>query len=193
MPIASLLDHWMPSYDVVSRHELRCRASPARVYEAARTLDLGASTLVRLLVGIRAIPGVIGHVLFTGSNTPTPSSTSGRRVGRIPFTLLAEDPGREFVFGLMGQFWTPTGRIVKGVTAETFRSPPMRGTAQAMWNFRIEPCEAGSRLLTETRVRCADDDSRRQFLRYWRVVRIGSSITRWSMLRQIRSRAERGA
>ncbi|CAN5708599.1 hypothetical protein BH18ACI5_BH18ACI5_01810 [soil metagenome] len=158
----------------------------SRAHAGPRRVHLGASA-----GGYPGDTSVIGHVLFTGSNTLTPSSTSGRRVGRIPFTLLAEDPGREFVFGLMGQFWTPTGRIVKGVTAETFRSPPVRGTAQAMWNFRIEPCEAGSRLLTETRVRCADDDSRRQFLRYWRVVRIGSSMTRWSMLRQIRSRAER--
>ena len=43
----------------------------------------------------------------------------------------------------------------------------------------------------ETRVRCADPATRQQFLRYWRVIRLGSDLIRGSMLRRIRNTAER--
>jgi hypothetical protein len=186
----TLLDEWIPEYDVVSRHETLVHARPAWVYQVAREADLGSTLLVRLLLAVRVIPGLIGNLLTSRPHARASGGTTDRRVGRIPFTLLAEDPGHEFVFGLMGQFWKPTGGIATGVTAETFRSPPAPGTAQAMWNVRVEPTAHGSRLMTETRVRCADEATRRRFLRYWRVVRIGSSVTRWSMLRQLKSRAE---
>ena len=45
---------------------------------------------------------------------------------------------------------------------------PPAGLAQAVWNFRVRVCGMGTELSTETRVRCGDEVTRRQFGRYWR-------------------------
>jgi hypothetical protein len=47
-----------------------------------------------------------------------------------------------------------------------------------------------SRVVTETRVLCADAAARRSFLRYWRVIRPGSAITRRVALGRIKRAAE---
>lgn len=118
--------------------------------------------------------------------------TDQRRVGRLPFTLLDEAPGEEFVLGLMGRFWTPSGGVM-AASADDFRRPPPAGLAQAAWNFRVTPSGDGTVLSTETRVRCSDEDTRRRFARYWTAIRLGSGLIRNSMLRHIRSEAERTA
>jgi hypothetical protein len=57
--------------------------------------------------------------------------------------------------------------------------------------FHIEPVASGqSRLSTETRVRCGDPGTRQRFRLYWRLVRVGSGLIRWALLRQIKSVAE---
>ena len=187
----TLLDEWIPSYDTSATHTTRVNAAPRRVYDVARSMDLGTAPLVRVLMGLRAAPAAVVHAFAGG----TRAARGGRPedaswVARMPFVLLAEDDGREFVLGLVGRFWTPTGGLAVA-TVDDFRSPPPAGLAQAMWNFRVEPRGAASTLTTETRVRCADQQTRRHFLRYWRVVRFGSALTRRSMLRRIRLTAER--
>jgi hypothetical protein len=185
----TLLDDWMPAFDVSARHSLDVRASPARVYAIARTVPLGTPLLVRVLMGLRAIPTLAARALSRGQR---PALQAGRAngPGGLPFTLLAEEPGAEFVLGLAGRFWTPAGGIVES-DADTFRSPPRPGLAHATWNFRIAPRPNGCCVMTETRVLCADEATRASFLRYWRVVRPGSGLIRRSILREIRRRAER--
>ena len=163
----------MPDPDVLSRHAIRIAASPAHVCAVARSFDAGRLPLVRVLMGLR---------------------TFGRRRtgGRTGFTLVAERPGEEIVFGLMGRFWTLTPVVVPA-GADRFLSPPPAGLAQAVWSFRVTPSGSGTELSTETRVRCGDPDARRKFLRYWRIIRLGSGWIRGSILRGIRATAERTA
>lgn len=116
----------------------------------------------------------------------------GRSVQGVSFTLIEEEPGRELVLGVLGRFWTPSGEVL-AAGPEQFRAPPPPGLAQAVWNLRVEPEGTGTRLSTETRVRCADPVTRRSFARYWRIIRFGSGLTRRSMLSLIRRTAERGA
>ncbi len=187
----SLIDDCMPVFDVAARHSIDVGACAERTYEVARTLPLGAPRLVRVLLGLRAIPALAARAF--SSHTATGSSGEGlvRGPGDIPFTLLAEEAGSEFVLGLAGRFWTPAGGIVVS-NAAMFRLPPPPGLAHAMWNFRIEPRVPGCHVTTETRVRCADEATLRNFLRYWRIVRFGSGLIRRSILREIRRQAERG-
>ena len=183
-----LLDDVLPTYEVSSRHTIWVAANPARVYAAARKVDLGSPWLVRLLMGLRAIPA--WFATLPRGRRPANSPKSQRSVGTVPFTLIAESPGEEFVLGLMGRFWTPTGGVVPA-NADRFRRPPPAGLAQAVWNFHVTPSGVGTELSTETRVRCGDEVTRRQFGRYWRVIRLGSGLIRGSMLRHIRVTAER--
>jgi hypothetical protein len=184
----TLLDEWMPAFDVSARHAVDVRASAARTYEAARAMDLGAPPLVRVLMGLRAVPALAARAW--GRRAQVASRGEERGPGGLPFTLLAEAPGSEFVLGLAGRFWTPSGGLVRA-DAGAFRSPPPPGLAHAAWNFHVEARAHGCLLTTETRVRCADAATRAHFLRYWRVVRFGSGLIRRSMLRGIRRRAER--
>jgi hypothetical protein len=178
VPSASgmLLDEVCPSYDVASRHAIHVAAPPHRVYHALRTVDLGRPRLVRILMGLRTLPARV-------------AGSTSCAVRAAPFTVVAEEAGVELVLGLMGRFWTLGGDVVNAGGAE-FREPPPPGLAQAVWNLRVEREGTGARLSTETRVRCADPDTRRRFLRYWRLIRFGSSLTRRSMLQLIRRAAE---
>jgi hypothetical protein len=186
----TLLDDWMPAFDAASRHTIDVHASAARTYDVARTIDLASPPLVKVLMGARVLPALAARAF--SPRRPGASST-GRNIdgpARIPFTLLAESPGSEFVMGLAGRFWTPAGGIVP-CEAEAFKTLPPPGLAQAVWSFRVEPRAHGCEVTTETRVLCADADTRAHFLRYWRVVRFGSGMIRRSILREIRRQAER--
>jgi len=182
----TLLDDIIPTYDVSSRHSIWIGASPAEVYQVARHADLGRPWLVRVLMGLRGIPAVLATVARRRRLEPARQKT----VGRLPFTVIAESTGEEFVLGVMGRFWTPTGGVV-ATSADQFRHPAPTGLAQGVWNFRVAPSGDGTALTTETRVRCGDPATLRQFARYWRLVRLGSGLIRGSMLRSIRREAER--
>jgi hypothetical protein len=186
----TLLDEWMPAFDVSARHAIGVSAGAVRTYEVARAMDLGAPPLVRVLMGLRAIPALAAHALGRRAQASSARKQHAGGPNGLPFTLLAESPGSEFVLGLAGRFWTASGGIV-GADVSAFRSPPPPGLAHAAWNFRVEPRAQGCVLTTETRVLCADATTRAQFLRYWRVVRFGSGLIRRSMLREIRRRAEK--
>jgi hypothetical protein len=183
----SLLDEIMPVYDVGSRHAIAVAARPADVYQAARHADLGRPTLVRILMGIRTLPALAARL--AGGSACSRAAADRYTVGGASFTLVAEAPGEEFVLGIMGRFWRPTGSLIRA-TPEQLRQPPPPGTVQALWNFRVEPSGAGTMLSTETRVRCADEATRRRFLLYWRIVKPGSGLIRRSILGHMRALAE---
>ncbi len=189
----ALLDSWMPRADVAASYSTRVGAKPARVYEALLATDFSRHPLVALLMGLRAIPAALVAPRATWNRM-----RRSRRSGPLPlrallgqdFALLEEQPPVELVLGLTGRFWTLSGGLVPTAPA-TFREPLPAGLARAAWNFLLEPVGAEETLLrTETRVLCADAATRRQFLRYWRLVAPGSGLIRWAILRQVRHRAE---
>lgn len=192
-PEPTLIDEFLPTYDASERHATSVRASPDRIYAALRMADLATSPLVRLLFGLRALP-----LLFSAKAGATSAAVRRLRMSiRLSdfeargFTVLAENPPRELLIGLVGSFWTAGGGL-RTVDAATFRGPQAPGTARAAWNFRVEPSADGScRLTTETRVLATDPESRRRFRWYWRVIQPGSGLIRRSMLRAIRRTAER--
>ncbi len=92
--------------------------------------------------------------------------------------------------GITGRFWTLTAAIVQ-VPPDRFRDALPTGLAQAVWNFRVAEARGGAELSTETRIRCADGDTLRQFRRYWRLVAPGSGLIRHAILRQVRCEAQR--
>ena len=180
-----LIDGFMPRWEVAERHSTLVHAPADRVWPAVRTLDLGRSPVVVVLFALRSLPG-----LFTGK------PLRGRPLGatmddllRGGFVLLAEKPGEEIVLGLVGRFWRPSGDLTRVEPAE-FRDFDRPGMTVAAWNFVLAPEGHGTRVTTETRVRCTDEASRRSFRRYWRLVGPFSALTRLEMLRVIRNAAE---
>jgi hypothetical protein len=182
----TLLDHWLPTYDVVERHSTRVRAPAERVWRVARELDFGRSPLIRTLFLLRSLPGL----LTRGCTAPALGATLPGLL-RSGFVLLGEREGEEMVLGLVGRFWTARGGVER-VTPGEFQAWDRPGYARAAWSFSLSADADGAvRLSTETRVLCTDAGSRRRFLRYWRLVGPFSGLIRMEMLRAVRKAAER--
>jgi len=105
---------------------------------------------------------------------------------------VAEDPGRELVFGIAGRFWRPDGGLRKIPNRDAFVAFVEDGFAKGAWNLRIEPVDGGAcDLTTETRVQCFGAAARRKFRLYWSLIGPFSGMIRRALLRDIRRRAER--
>lgn len=189
----SLLDAWMPDADVAASYDTHIRATVPQVYEALLATDFGSHPLVALLMGLRAIPAFLTAPRSTCRRLAASRRAPTLRLKTMlsqDFVILQEEAPHEMVLGLTGRFWTPSGGLIP-TQAATFRDAPPIGTARAAWNFTLEPAaDGGTRLATETRVRCGDPATARSFRWYWRLVAPGSGLIRWVILRQVRLRAE---
>jgi hypothetical protein len=192
-----LLDRFLPEYDVSKRHSIEIPAPRERVFEALSRYDLGSSLVTRALLRLR------GYGWRRRRAAEGQAASLSERLVRFGFTLLAETPGEELVFGLAGRFWRPDGGL-RPVPAAEFESFTEPGFAKAAWNLRVGNLlgsglhlpHAGSglhlphcELSTETRVLCFGEATRRKFLVYWRLIEPFSGAIRWSLLRGVRRRA----
>lgn len=188
------LDAWMPDWDARSQHRVKIQADPAVVYQALLSTDFGRNPVLRALMAFRILPALMFSPRKTwerwvrARSAPVEGPMGHLLTGA--FVTLEAKPPVELIMGLTGRFWTLTGGLVPTDPAR-FRDPIPVGLARATWNFELEPIQPGrTRLTTETRVACGDEATRRSFLRYWRVIRVGSGIIRWALLRQVKHAAE---
>jgi hypothetical protein len=180
-----LIDSFMPVFDVFERHHVLVDAPAEQTYRAVRRVDLGRSAPIRALFAARAIPALLRRRPRGSRSMTLDDLIDGG------FVLLAEEPPREIVLGVVGTFWRPTGGIrrIEPVDFAGFHEP---GQAKATWNFRVESVTDGrSVVYTETRVRCVDGATRRKFLLYWAAIGPFSGIVRRRALRLIKSDADR--
>jgi hypothetical protein len=181
------LDEFLPDYDVNEVHSTRVAASPDAVMAALRSLTAREVPLLVALMALRRLPAVL-----TGRRRPRPRPKGTIVEGFLKggFVALAERP-HELVVGAVGRFWLTSAEVRRVSAAEfaAFREP---GYARAAFNMHAEPAPGGGTLLTtETRIQATDDEARRSFRRYWRVIYPGSAAIRRAWLRAIRRRAER--
>jgi hypothetical protein len=179
-----LIDRFLPDYDVVEHHAVDIDAPVDDAYRAVKELDLARSPVVLALLFARGLP----H-LFTGAVKPK------RRLGldeivESGFVVLAEEPGRELVLGIVGKFWQLSSGVHR-IEPDEFIGFGAPGFAKAVWNFVVSTrTGGGSRVETETRVVSTDDDARRQFSRYWWLIGRFSALIRRIVLDQIKRDAE---
>lgn len=184
-----LLETFVPTPDAAETHRIEIAADPGVVYRALWTTDLGASLIVKGLLGLRALPRIVRDRRVPDAAKPLTLQT----VIEAGFGRLVEEPGRELVLGVSGRFWRPTGNI-EPFDRESFSRPVPPGMARAVWNFAVAP--TGDRrtiLSTETRILCGDAASRRKFRLYWLAVRPFSGLIRHVMLRAVRRAVHSGA
>ncbi|HKA93320.1 MAG TPA: hypothetical protein VKE97_05920 [Acidimicrobiia bacterium] len=182
-----LIDRFLPEYDEIEHHEAGVDAPADRTYQAVKEIDLARSPIVLALLAVRGLP----H-LFTGAVKP-------KRRLRLDdilesgFVVLAEEPGRELVLGIVGKFWRP-GSGVHRIEASEFTGFDEPGYSKAVWNFLVsERAGGGSTLVTETRVVSTDADARRNFGWYWRLIGPFSALIRRIVLGQVKREAESAA
>jgi hypothetical protein len=178
-----VLDEFLPSYDVHEVHSLSTSASPAAVMDAIEALTPREVPLLVALMAIRSVPTLLSR------RRP---SLRGRLLDgfrRGGFVELHQTPG-ELVFGGVVRFWQPAGGL-RRIDPADFRDFAEPGFAKAAFNFAVERIDGGTVVRTETRVATTDEQARRSFGRYWRLVHPGSALIRIAWLRAIRRRAER--
>lgn len=169
-----LIDEFLPEHDFIETHDILIRADAADVYRVANEIDFRESTVIRWLMRLRGMS--VGNLTL-------------RNLGGSKFEMLGETLNKEMVIGLVGRFWTIAGSLQQ-IDAESFKRFDTAGFAKAVWNFSLDADRENTRLTTETRIKCLDDDSRRSFGRYWMFVQPFSGLIRMEMLRTIKRRVE---
>jgi hypothetical protein len=183
-----LIDRFLPEFEWNEVHSIDIAASPAVVADALRRVTADEIRLLRLLLGLRALPGrLLGRGGRARGSGPVLDG-----ILRSGFVALAEECDRELVVGIIGRFWQalPThADFADGAAFVSFAEP---GFAKAVMDFTIEDLGGGrTRLSTETRIVATDGRARRRFGAYWRFVRPGSGLIRILWLRAVARRAER--
>jgi hypothetical protein len=181
------LDRFLPTFEVAERHETRVHAPASATWEAARSLDLKRSPVIRAIFAGREL------ALRTKPTRPAASKTFLQEVLDLGWGILAEEPGRELILGAVTKPWEPDVRF-HGLAPDAFAAFREPGYAKIVWTLVVEPIgDDQSVFRTETRVSTTDPESRRRFRRYWSVFSPGIRVIRWETLRLVRRAAEHRA
>ena len=186
-----LIDRYLPHYDVTEVQEFEVDAPPAMTYDAIRRADL-RDPLITALFALRELPDRLSRRLrgappkpalkrFTFGDMETPE------MGFVP---LAEQPGTEFVVGSIGRFWEKNygWRRIEAKGFPDFNEP---GYAKLAVGFSVRPSGFGGSVLRyEARTTTTDENARKRFRRYWRVIRPGVAIVMRRALQRIKAEAE---
>ena len=186
-----LLDNYLPSYEFNEIHSVIVKASPEKVFAATKSLTPAElSPWVYRMLSIRNLPArLIGKTFMQVDG----DKTFLEEFYANDFIPLAEAPGSEIVFGLIGQFWKPTGaESVKLANPQEFLAFDHPAYAKVAANLAIVGKDGGaSQLSTETRIYAPNPQVRRKFALYWRLISMGSGFIRVLWLKAIKRKAER--
>ena len=183
----SLLDRFMPDYDVVERHHMRVHAPADVTLEAARKTELTEHPLVRAIFK--------GRELLLGS---TPDDRDRPRglldaMLAIGWKILDEVPGREIVVGGVTKPWE-ANVVFRGLPPAEFVSFAEPDYVKIAWTLRADPAgESESIFRTETRAVATDAAARAKFRKYWSFLSPGIIAIRWLSLSPVKANAERRA
>ncbi|HKM48416.1 MAG TPA: hypothetical protein VJX69_12560 [Terriglobales bacterium] len=179
----TMIDHWLPQYQVSASYSILVNASDEKTYAALKQARFSDLPVVRVLMGLRG---------YGRRRSKTTQSDSRENV-RGPFLELAAIPKREVVLGVAGRFWRPDGGIVRDLTPDQFADFHRQGYARAVWSFSLNPSNDATQLTTETRIQTFGRKAAVKFRAYWLLVGPFSGLIRKAMLREVKRIAERHA
>ena len=183
----AILAEFLPQHQFQESHALTINASPEETFSALRSLDFSRSWIIRLLFGLRMASALFAREGGRGGKL----GYSFKDLEKFGFVKLAERSNKHIVYGLVGKFWEPDGGIHKIASQEfgKFHDPQM---AKLTWSFHVVEHEKGSKLSTETRVKCMGDPAMWRFGTYWTMIRPFSGMVRMEMLKAVRDKVEGG-
>jgi hypothetical protein len=198
----SLLDLYMPEYEVVDRYHVGIAAPAETTFAAACQLNMSQPTLVRSIFKIRELALRCAAAIIQGefaicsqTSSQQPETTQRKEflseMKAIGWGVLAEIPGREIVLGGVTQPWIakPAFRAVRAEDFAAFQEP---GYVKIVFALRADPLSVSESIArTETRAATTDPIARSKFRRYWALVSPGVILIRRSLLRSVKSEAER--
>lgn len=182
----SLLDTFMPEYDVRERHNIQIDAPASVVLDCASRMDLRQSRVVRAIFRAR-------EILLGSKPHPVPEGGLLQFTKSIGWRTLAEESGHEIVMGAITQPWS-ADVIFKPVLPEEFAKLREPDHVKIAWTLRADVVTSDTCIFrTETRAVACDESARKKFYRYWRRFRPGIVLIRLLMLKPLKRQAERQA
>ncbi|MEP7362408.1 MAG: hypothetical protein ABI972_04065 [Acidobacteriota bacterium] len=185
----SLLDRFLPQFEVREQHHIQIAAPAAIAYEAARAVNLSDSGIIRAIFRLRE--WVVG--------APRTEEKQSGHEGLVNNAIamgwgkLAEIPGRVIVMGAVTQPWAKKV-VFRAISTEQFASFAQPGYVKIVWSLRVDPKGSGNSLhVTETRACATDSTARGAFRRYWACFSPGIVLIRLIAIRLVKARAERAA
>jgi hypothetical protein len=181
----SLLDRFMPEYDVAERHHVRVMAPPEITLSAAAEADVRQSPVVRAIFRARE--------LVLGAKPDDAARPSGllAEMTALGWGILAEEPGREIVVGAATQPWM-ANVVFRALPPDQFQAFCEPDYVKIVWTLRADPIgPAESVFRTETRVATTDATARSKFRWYWARFSPGIVLIRRVMLGGVKKEAER--
>jgi hypothetical protein len=168
-----LIDRQLPQFQARTFSALVVDASTERTYQAIRALDpdqVGQTVpFMQLMVRLRDLPARLGRAPRRAIEPVSGELTSEQY--RQAFLLIDEEPGTEFVIGMIGKFMSPAQMEFRRFDPPQFAGFDEPGYGKVATGFLVLPYGTGRSLLcTETRTATTDPASARQFRRYWAVI-----------------------
>jgi len=168
-----LIDRQLPQFQARTFSALVVDASTERTYQAIRALDpdqVGQTVpFMQLMVRLRDLPARLGRAPRRAIQPVSEALTSEQY--RQAFLLIDEEPGTEFVIGMIGKFMSPTQMEFHRFDPPQFAGFGEPGYGKVATSFLVLPYGSGRSLLcTETRTATTDPASARRFRRYWAVI-----------------------
>lgn len=183
----TLLDRFMPAYEVVERHHIRVAAPAALTLAAAREQDLLQLPLVRPIFKARDV-----ILRATPDDRPQPRGllASTQALG---WGILAEVPDREIVVGAVTKPWEANVTF-RALPPDSFTAFAEPGFVKIAWTLRADAVgREASIFYTETRAVATDASARARFRRYWAFASPGIALIRRLSLGPLKRDAERRA
>jgi hypothetical protein len=182
---SSLLDRFLPAFDIRERHRVRVAAPVEATWAAALALDLNRSRVVRGIFRARAL------LMRAAGERSLPAGTLLQITQGMGWRVLAERPGREIALGAVTRPWEADVRF-RGLPADEFAAYAEPGYVKIAWTLGADPLILGDSIaVTETRAVATDAEARRRFHGYWRRAWPGIVLIRRLALRLVRAEAER--
>jgi hypothetical protein len=181
----TLLDTFMPRYEIADRHHMRIAAPAETVLSAAFDVDFESSAVIR---GIFKAREWILNSKDDDTSRPRGLLAQTKSLG---WGILAEIPGREIVMGAVTKPWD-ANPVFRALPPDQFTAFDEPGYVKIVWTLRADPVEGrGSIFRTETRAIATDSEARRKFRRYWALLSPGIIVIRYAMLPAVKAEAER--
>jgi hypothetical protein len=183
------IDSILPDTEFSDTISVTVNASPDAILGAAMQVTANDMPVAKFLGILRYLPGrLLGRKPATDDAAPFLQTLLSN--GTV---ILDEEPGREIVFGSAGKYHQLTDQEPQPFkTADdyhAFHDPPYQ---QLVMSLRVEPTSAPllNRLVLEHRTHPLSEESRRNFRRYWRVIKPSGAFVTKQLLRAIKRRAE---
>ncbi len=183
-----LIDRFIPEPDFVELREIDVEAVPAAVMASIKESDL-RDPVISTLFAVRDLPNVLARGFGGGRKRENISFRNIPDVGPGWITL-AEEEDRELVLGAVGRFWR-RDYGARDVAPDEFRDFDEPGYLKLAVSSRVDPRGYDDSVLRyEARIEATDEEARRQFIRYWKVIGPGNEVIVRRALQRIKADAE---